>query len=268
MLTRQSFLWLALVLGVFLVLRERSPGRLLAGGALLAAALAPLAALVIEWNGLVPPSADPASCGLCTDKPGVGRDSLTLRTVGFTLALVGVYAVAVLGPRLARRFPRVDWRLAGLGLAAGVALVLISPLEYRAPGPGPGDAGYLWQVAKHLPTVLGTSLAFWVAVPVGTAAAVLLARRAGWTALATVYLSCFLVTALPVALVYQKYFDPFALLAVALFARPPDFRVRWDYAGSGGGVRGLGRLRAQLRGVILTMSITNTSVSFGAIAGG
>jgi Dolichyl-phosphate-mannose-protein mannosyltransferase len=230
-LTRQSFLWLALVLGVFLVLRERSPARLLAGGALLAAALAPLAALAIEWNGLVPPSADPASCGLCTDKPGVGRDSLTLRTVGFTLALVGVYAVAVLGPRLARRFPRVDWRLAGLGIAAGVALVLISPLDYRPPGPGPGDAGYLWQVAKHLPTVLGTSLAFWAAVPVGTAAAVLLARRAGWTALATVYLACFLVTALPVALVYQKYFDPFALLAVALFARPPDFRGRWDYAG-------------------------------------
>jgi hypothetical protein len=68
-------------------------------------------------------------------------------------------------------------------------------------------------------------------VPVGTAAAVLLARRAGWTALATIYLGCFLVTALPVALVYQKYFDPFALLAVALFARPPDFRVRWDYLG-------------------------------------
>ena len=57
-------------------------------------------------------------------------------------------------------------------------------------------------------------------------AALLLARRAGWTSLATVYLASFLVSALPVALVYQKYFDPFALLAVALFARPPDFRVR------------------------------------------
>jgi hypothetical protein len=31
--------------------------------------------------------------------------------------------------------------------------------------------------------------------------------------------------------VYQKYFDPFMLLAVALLARPPDFRTRWDYAG-------------------------------------
>src|SRR6185295_1500777 len=59
-LTRQSFLWVALVAGVFLVLRERrSPARLAAGGGMLALAMAPLAALAIEWNGLVPPSADP-----------------------------------------------------------------------------------------------------------------------------------------------------------------------------------------------------------------
>jgi 4-amino-4-deoxy-L-arabinose transferase-like glycosyltransferase len=230
-LTRQSFLWVALVAGAFLLLGERrAPARLLAGAALLALALAPLAALAIEWNGLVPPSADPASCGLCTDKPGVGRDSLTLRTVGFTLGVLGVYAAVMLGPA-ASRARRAPWRLIGVGLAAGVAVLLISPLEYKPIGVEPGDAGYLWQVSKHLPTVLGSSLLFWAAVPVGAAAAALLARRAGWTSLATVYLVCFLAVALPVALVYQKYFDPFALLAVALFARPPDFRVPADYAG-------------------------------------
>ncbi|MEA2420581.1 MAG: hypothetical protein QOE60_2787 [Thermoleophilaceae bacterium] len=230
-LTRQSFLWVALVAGVFLVLRERSPARLLGGAALLALALVPLAALAIEWNGLVPPSADPASCGLCTDKPGVGRDSLTVRTVGFTVAVLGLYAATLLGPGLLRRAPRIDSRLVGAGAAVGAALILISPLEYRPIGVEPGDAGYLWQLSKHLPTVLGTSLLFWAAVPLGGAAAAVLARRAGWTSLASVQLACFLVVALPVALVYQKYFDPFALLAVALFARPPDFRARWDYVG-------------------------------------
>ena len=230
-MTRQSFLWVALVAGAFLVLRERSPARLLGGASLLALALAPLAALAIEWNGLVPPSADPLSCGLCTDRPGVGRDALTLRTVGFTVALLGVYAAAVLGPGVVRRMPRIDWRVVAAGAAGGVALLLISPLEYKPIGLAPGDAGYLWQVSKHLPTVLGSSLLFWAAAPAGAAAAVLLARRAGWTSLATVYLACFLAVALPVALVYQKYFDPFALLAVALFARPPDFRAPADYAG-------------------------------------
>jgi Dolichyl-phosphate-mannose-protein mannosyltransferase len=233
-LTRQSFVWVALVAGAFLVLREwRAPARLLAGGALIGLSLAPLAALAIEWNGLVPPSADPRSCGLCTDKPGVGRDALTLRTVGFTVAVLGVYAVVLLGPsawRRARAWAAPRSLLLG-ALAVGAALLLISPLEYRPAGVHPGDAGYLWQLSKHLPTVLGSSLLFWAAVPAGAVAAALLARRAGWTALASVYLACFLVVALPVGLVYQKYFDPFALLAVALFARPPDFREAPDYAG-------------------------------------
>jgi lipopolysaccharide export LptBFGC system permease protein LptF len=60
---------------------------------------------------------------------------------------------------------------------------------------------------------------------------VTLVRRAGPTALGSVYLAAFLVVALPVALVYQKYFDPFALLAVALLALPSDFREARDYAG-------------------------------------
>jgi hypothetical protein len=231
-LTRQSFLWLALVAGVFLLLRERrAPERLAAGAALLALALAPLAALAIEWNGLVPPSADPASCGLCTDRPGFGRDTLTLRTVGFTVAVFGVYALLLLGPGLAR-LRRPSAALVGAALAGGAALLLVSPLEYTPIRLGqPGDAGYLWRVSEQFPSVLGSSLAFWAAVPAGALAAVLLARRAGWVSPPTVYLACFLAVALPVALVYQKYFDPFALLAVALFARPPDLRAARDYAG-------------------------------------
>lgn len=230
-LTRQSFLWLVAVAGVFLLLGERRRlDRLAAGAALLALALAPLAALVVEWNGLVPPSADPLSCGLCTDRPGVGRDALTLRTVAFTVGLLGMYALLVLGPALRRSRPRAD--MVAAGAAVGVALLAIAPLEYTPIRVDlPGDAGYLWRVSDLLPTVLGSSLAFWALVPLGAAAAVALAWRAGATSLATVYLGAFLVAALPVQLVYQKYFDPFALLAVALFARPPDFRDRWDYAG-------------------------------------
>jgi Dolichyl-phosphate-mannose-protein mannosyltransferase len=252
-LTRQSFLWLVPVAAFFLLWPRPLLRQVAAGGAMLALALVPLAALVIEWNGLVPPSADPASCGLCTDRPGVGRDSLTLRTVGFSVALLGMYAAVVLGPSLWRRVRRLRTplaRAAGVALesvgvrlrmpvallggaaAAGVALLLISPLEYRPPLPGvQGDAGYLWRLSEEVPTALGSSLLFWLLVPLGAAAGALLARRAGWTSLPSVYLAAFLLGTLPVNLVYQKYFDPFMLLAVALFARPPDFRASSDYAG-------------------------------------
>jgi len=234
-LTRQSFLWLVPVAAFFLVRPPLRAPRLAAGGAVLALALVPLAALVIEWNGLVPPSADPASCGLCTDRPGVGRDALTLRTVGFTLALLGLYAAAVHAASLWRARPRLAGRLPhllALAAALGVVLILVSPLEYRPVQPdAPGDAGYLWRVSDLLPTLLGSSLLFWALVPLGAGAGALLARRAGWQSLPSVYVGAFLLGALPVNLVYQKYFDPFMLLAVALFARPPDFRTRADYAG-------------------------------------
>jgi hypothetical protein len=263
-LTRQSFLWLVAVAAFFL-LRRRDLRVALIGAGLLALALLPLALLVVEWNGLVPPSADPASCGLCTERPGFGRDTLTLRTVGFTLALFGVYAALVLGSS-ALRWVRVLRSPAGrlaqsaigspagravtafvrgkpprrvslahlLGLAAAVSIVLllVSPLEFVPIEPGrAGDAGWLWRVSDRLPTVLGSSLLFWLLVPLGTVAAVVLAWRAGWAALPSVVLAAFLIAALPVALVYQKYFDPFMLLAVALFARPMDFRRPRDYAG-------------------------------------
>jgi hypothetical protein len=235
-LTRQSFLWLALVAAWFLLRAAAPLARRAAGAALLALALAPLAALVVEWGGLVPPGADPASCGLCTDRPGVGRDALTLRTVGFTVALVGAYAALVFGPGLLRRAR--SWRvparptLLALGIAAGVLLLAISPLAYQPIVPGQaGDAGYLWRITDRFPVVLGSSLAFWMLVPLGCIAIGLLVRRAGVESLPAVYLAAFLVAALPVRLVYQKYFDPFALLALTLFARPPDLRERWDYAG-------------------------------------
>ena len=234
-LTRQSFLWLVPLAAWFLLRSPAPVERRLAGAALLGLALAPLAALVVDWGGLVPPTADPASCGLCTDRPGVGRDALTLRTVGFTVALLGAYAAFIFAPRLlrgGRPLQAVPGGAIAGAVGAGILLLAISPLAYEPIVPGQaGDAGYLWKISDWLPVVLGSSLVFWLLVPFGCLVVILLVRRAGPESLPAVYLAAFLMAALPVGLVYQKYFDPFALLALALLARPPDLRGRWDYAG-------------------------------------
>ena len=301
LLTRQAFVWLVPVAAFFLVRRELvgrdlSPGgaaRAAAGAALLALALVPLAALALEWNGLVPPSADPASCGLCEDRAGLTRDAFTLRSVGFTVALVGLYGTAIFGPSLWRRLrtlrsPAVrgvrsvlgspearalrespaarallaspaaralrgspagrtvegaardaargltlpSRRALGVAAGAGVALLLVSPLLYKPIAAGQaGDAGYLWKISDWFPALLGSSLVFWLLVPLGCVTLLILIRRAGADSLPAIYLAAFLLAALPVRLAYQKYFDPFALLALALLARPPDLRTRRDYAG-------------------------------------
>ena len=222
------------------------------GAALLGLSVVPVGLLALEWHGLVPPSADPASCGLCDDRQGLAREALSLRTVGFTVALAGAYGALVFGPGLVRRLRRLRSSLlarAYVGLtgrvaelrirllaavAAGVLLLAISPLLYKPITPQQaGDAGYLWQLSDRLPELFGSSLLFWALVPLGCVALYLLVTRAGIWSLPAVYLASFLLAALPVRLVYQKYFDPFVLLALALLARPPDLRTRWDYAGIG-----------------------------------
>jgi hypothetical protein len=231
-LTRQSFVWLAPV-AIWVLVRSGLPARAqAAGGALVALALAPLAALVVTWHGLVPPTADPSSCGLCTDKPGVGRDALTLRTVGFTLALFGLYGAALFGPSLLARLRAPAWRDLLPPLVVGGLTLLVSPLVYKPVVPGQGgDAGYLWKLADRTAVLASSHLLFWALVPLGALVVFLLLRRAGWQSLQAALVASFLVAALPVGLVYQKYFDPFVLLALAVLARPPDLSRPTDYLG-------------------------------------
>jgi 4-amino-4-deoxy-L-arabinose transferase-like glycosyltransferase len=231
-LTRQSLLWLVLVAAAMLVLAPVPWERRVAGAALAALALIPFAALVATWDGLVPPGSDPASCGLCNSRAGVSGGGLTLRAVGFTVALAGLYAAVVWGPGLLRRLPRPRPGPIVIAGAAAVCLLAISPLVYRPiVKPRAGDAGYLWKASDHLPVVASSSLLFWLLVPLGCLALYLLGRRAGARSLPVLVLVAFLISALPVRLVYQKYFDPFALLILALLVRPPDLRRPLDYAG-------------------------------------
>jgi hypothetical protein len=231
-LTRQSFVWLAAVAGWYVVRGSWPAGRKLTGLALVGAALAPLLGLVIAWDGLVPKGSDPGSCGLCGDQPG--GEGLTLRPVLFTLALAGAYAAILYGAVVLRRARPLPAPAALVGaLVGGVALLLVSPLSYEPKAPGrPGDGGWLWKVADRLPELAGSSLLFFVLLPAGLLALWLLVRRAGVESLPAIAFGMFLLAALPVRLVYQKYFDPMALVTLALLARPPDLRTRRDYAGA------------------------------------
>jgi hypothetical protein len=122
----------------------------------------------------------------------------------------------------------------GLAIAAGVGavVVLVSPLAYKPLSAAtPGDAGWLWKLSDKLPELLGTSLLFWALVPLGTASLYLLARRNGPLSLPVLFFGSVLLAALPVGLVYQKYFDPLALAAVALLVRDEDLDYITDFGG-------------------------------------
>ena len=235
-LTRQSFLWLALV-AAWALLRAAPPlPRLVAGTGVAAVSLAPLIALVAVWGGLVPQGADPASCSLCPGRAGAPEDDVTLRALGFSVGLFGLYAATLYAPILLRRvrdLRRPPLRSLVPALLVGVALVGVSDLVYQPPVSlvRLGDEGYLWRIADEFPSVASSSLAFWALVPFGAVALWLLARRAGLLSLPVVYLAAFLASTIVVRLVYQKYFDPFVLLGLILLMRPGDLRSPADYAG-------------------------------------
>ena len=228
-MTRQSYIWLAPVAGYVLLVAAATMRRRLAGAAIAALSLVPLAAVLATWGGLVSPGAHPGPCGVCE-----GGQGLTLRNVAFAIAIFGVYAAALHGPGLLRRLRRLRPTAAlAAPLVAGVALLVVAPLEYRptVPGKSGGDAGYLWQISDRAPVVASSSLLFWGLVPLGALALWLLVRRSGIGSLPVVYFASFLLAAIPVAEAYQKFFDPFVLLALVLLVRPPDLRERLDYAG-------------------------------------
>jgi len=232
-LTRQSAAWLGLLALVVLVVHEPRELRTVASGTvLLGLAALPALALVLAWHGLVPPTADPASCGLCA--PAQGRlgwagDS-RLRAPLYAVAVAGVYGTLLHGPALwdeLRRGGR-SWRLPLAAAAGGVVVLLAVPLAYHT-----GDEGWIWRLARSGPEPLGTGWPLWPLVPLGCAVLAMLARRCGLRSLPVLLLGSFLLVQLATRLAYQKYFDPFVLLALLLALRPEQLRDRRVLVGAG-----------------------------------
>ncbi len=235
LLTRQSYVWLGLLAVAMLLARPSlSVRQRLAGLAVLALAAAPFGALLLAWHGLVPPTADPASCGLCA--PEVGRLGFSTRSrllaPLFAIAIVGVYGPllhgrALLGAMRARDpRHRPVWLVLALAAGAGALLLVLVPLAHQR-----GDEGWIWRAGRLGPALGGTAWVFWLLVPLGCAALAAFVRRARARSLPVLMLASFLVAQLATRLPYQKYFDPFVLLALLLALRPQQARTRGDAIG-------------------------------------
>ncbi|MGD0197806.1 MAG: glycosyltransferase family 39 protein [Solirubrobacteraceae bacterium] len=229
-LTRQSAAFMLVVAGLYaLRVGATLPRRAgLLGAAVLAAI--PVGALFLSWHGLVPPGGDPSSCALCAPgrDAGASQGGLVVQTPELTLATFGLYCAVLFAPSLAlagrgaltgdRRRLALALREPALGALLGAGLLLAFPAA-----PGPHTAGVLWNASTHVPSLLGSSLLFWLLLP---SAGALLAWRARvgprpWLLFA--FFASFLLSALVIRYPWQKYVDPFALLAICFTVRREDF---------------------------------------------
>jgi hypothetical protein len=239
-LTRQSAAFMLAVGGLYalwvaLPLLRRA--ELLVGVAISAI---PVGLLFLYWHGLVPPGGDPSSCALCAPgrDAGAAQGALVVQTPELALATFGLYGAVLFAPTLLEaawtargaslRRTAAALRDPAVGLVLGALLLLAFPAR-----PGVHSAGLLWNAAKRLPVPLGSSLLFWLLVPL--AGAILGWRwRVGprrWLLFA--FFATFLVGALAIRYPWQKYVDPFALLALFFTVRRDELQSLRELAGAG-----------------------------------
>jgi hypothetical protein len=245
MLTRQSAAFMLAVCGLYALWVGAGRGRrfltlrraeLLAGVAITAI---PVGALFLTWHGLVPPGGDPSSCALCAPGRDVGatQGALNVQTPELALATFGLYGAVLFAPALlaaAWGARMTSYRAVASALiepAAGVVLGALLLLAFPA-RPGFHSAGVLWNVAKRLPTPLGTSLLFWALVPLSGAVLAWRWRACPRRWLLFAFFACFLVGALAIRYPWQKYVDPFVLLALFFTVRDGELASLRTLAGA------------------------------------
>jgi hypothetical protein len=243
-LTRQSMAFMFGVAALYALVTPRvSPRASPIGTAaraipILALAAAPVAALFAVWHGLVPPGGDPASCGLCPAVAGKGQTAqghLVVQSSELALATIGLYGAVLFAPQalsaLRRgRTPALTKSQTIAPVAAAAAGILL--LLLFAARPGVQDAGYLWRIASHLPTLDGSSLLFWALVPLGSLTVYLRLHHRPANVAALIFFACFLSSTLVYRLALQKYVDPLALLGLLLTVRRADFPTRRSLLGA------------------------------------
>lgn len=244
-LTRQSAAFMLPVAGVYALRAGLDRRRLgLALGAVVLAAV-PAGILFLLWHGLVPKGGDVSSCGLCSSVggPNAARGLLSAQTLELTLATAGLYGTILFAPQAVlavlrrrvgtRRRPESSgrWLYTAVAAAAlGVVLLLIWPAR---PGPGAHSAGLIWNAAKRLPALDGSSLVFWILVPLSGVVLVSRLRLSPRRWLPVAFFGFFLLGALAIRLPWQKYVDPFVLLALLFTVRRDELAAPQQLLGAG-----------------------------------
>lgn len=228
LLTRQSTVFLFALAGLYALFAGSGVSgrtRTVALGAILLAAL-PVVLLFLAWHGFIPPGGDKSTCGLCTARQGLSSPGLSISAAELTLAVIGLYGAVLFAPTLPWRDPtalRSLLRGAVVAAAACAALLIVSPAPPDSHPIGvKTTAGVVWTMASHTPLLDGTPLLLWILValagPVLWWRFTIASRR--WLLVAL--LGCFLLSTLAIRLSWQKYVDPYALLALLITAQPHE----------------------------------------------
>lgn len=243
-LTRQNYLFLCLPFGLTLLTSPLALRQKALGLCALTLALAPFAALAATWRGLVPPNFQEHHA----------QGLLHLCSLALPVMLLGIYTPFFFLPMFWRKF-RADtlgrgwWRGPLAGAVAALAVLVCCPLfpvsghpeltpYFRAEAAvdwGKDFGGWMYSVADRSGrlTFCHNSFLFWLALPLGAAAAVEFLPET-WRAadprrrLTALFLLSVMISSLLNIISCQKYYDGLVLLFLLWRAGGEAARDPWQ----------------------------------------
>jgi len=220
-LMRQVAVWLFLPALVALFSVRVPPRARAWGAALIMLGVAPVTALLMSWGGLLP-------SGIAQADLGVYR----LRDVCLSLAVVGLWGLLLTPAEDIQALPGRLRRRGAMAVAAAVALGLIAMaagVMTSLQGGDPYGIGLVGRIGEAWSRVGGTSLVWWILVPLGAAAVVALVVTR-WRRLPdrilVVALAALVLSGAANTTWYQRYMDFAVLLLLGGLVASGRARVR------------------------------------------
>lgn len=214
LLCRQTYLYLCMAIGLDLFLHFKNKTQLFKYWLMMLLALLPLAALIVSWKGLTPPSFSSAH---------TESGFINIKTLEFALVILGLYFVFLLPQSFYQPLAAKKMLLFLTITVASVLLLLLVPLH----GKDNEISGNIPRLAARLPLLQNTSVLYFLLMPAGAIALYLIVLKKKLHFFVLLLL-CFFICNLPSKIIFQRYFDT-AILLVLIFANAPcNVQSKWN----------------------------------------
>jgi hypothetical protein len=204
-LIRQSFVWLSLSLAIFILISKIKLLNKIYLYLLMGLSLLPLLYVFYIWHSLLPPALTEVHFAR----------TLNFSTITLLISIIGLYYSILNYPVFIKLFTKkalFNIKVIAI-IIIGILWLVIFPTHYES-----NFDGYLMRISSILPNLLSTGIIFWFLFPIGLLS-IYKSNEDSIDSFTLILLASFLVVNISSKIMYQKYFDFFALIIVFLFLK-------------------------------------------------
>jgi hypothetical protein len=210
-LTRQSYLFVSLAVGVDVLLDKITFQQKIKKGVLLFLSIAPTLLFFLIWKGVTPPS---------FTELHTRQSLINTKAVLYGFSVIGFYSFFILGYNAFLQIIRQKKILIISCIMLAWAVTFFWPMTKA-----PHDFGYLWYMAQPLPKIAGTSLLFYFLEALGVMGLLIIytyiydtQTNKNKLSFLLLFLIGLLLSEVPNNFLFQRYYDNSILLSLIFFS--------------------------------------------------